>query len=204
MWKWIMLLCVSFATTLSAEINVLAFAGSVRENSMNKKLLWEAANLAAQMQTNVKVIDLKDYPIPLYDGDLEAREGRPANAKQLRQLMIQSDIILIASPEYNASIPAVLKNAIDWTSRGENGGGSREAFKNKSFIIMSTSPGGSGGARGLIHLRTILTDIGGIVAPQQIVVPSCYNAFDEHGQLVNPKIRKEIQQILQKTINSRK
>src|SRR6185295_17663173 len=98
MWKWIVILCIGFSTTLNGEIKVLAFAGSTRENSVNKKLMLEAANLASQMQADVTVIDLKDYPIPFYDEDLEAREGMPAKAKQFRQLMTQSDIILIASP----------------------------------------------------------------------------------------------------------
>jgi chromate reductase len=202
MWRWMMTLCVAFSATLGAETTVLAFAGSTREASVNKKLVAEAASLARQMKANATVIDLRDYPIPLYDADFEAKEGMPANAKQLRQLMIQSQVILIACPEYNGSLPAVLKNAIDWFSRSEAGGSSRDAFKGKKFAIMSASPGSSGGARALVHLRAIIESIGGTVIPQQIVVPDAYNAFDEQGCLKNKNLKQAMQQLVQAAINS--
>lgn len=201
MLKWIIVLCVAFSANLSAEVKVLAFAGSTREDSVNKKLVVEAAKVARQMQSNVTVIDLKDYPIPFYDEDLETNEGMPNKAKQFRQLMIQSDVILIASPEYNGSLSAVVKNTIDWASRGENGGGSREAFKGKKFVIMSASPGSGGGARGLVHLRTIIENIGGTVLFQQVVVPDAYDSFDEQGCLKNEKVKKEIEQLIHTAIN---
>lgn len=201
MWKWMIFLFVAFSGHLSAEIKVLAFAGSTRENSVNKKLVAEAVKIARQMQANVTVIDLKDYPIPFYDEALEAREGMPIKAKQFRQAMIKSDVILIASPEYNGSLSAVLKNAIDWASRSENGGASREAFKGKKFVIMSASPGSSGGVRGLVHLRAIIEDIGGTVLSQQIVVPDAYNVFDEQGHLKNEKVKRDIEQVVQAAIN---
>lgn len=201
MWKWMIILCVVFSANLSAEKKVLAFPGSTRDDSANKKLVVEAAKIARQMQTNVTVIDLKEYPIPFYDEDLEIREGMPTKAKQFRQLMIQSDVILIASPEYNGSLSAVLKNAIDWASRGESGGSSREAFKGKTFVIMSASPGAGGGARGLVHLRTIIENIGGTVLSQQVVVPDAYNAFDDQGHLKDEKVKKEIEQLLRAAIN---
>lgn len=197
MWKWMIVLCVAFSAAINAEPTVLAFAGSTREDSVNKKLVSEAADFARQMGADVTVIDLRDYPIPFYDGDLETREGMPAAAKQMRQLMIQSDLILISSPEYNGSLSAVLKNAIDWASRSEKAGSSREAFKGKTFVIMSAGPGSGGGARGLVHLRSIIEHIGGTVIPQQIVVPNANNAFDEQGHLKSEKLKMEIQQLLQ-------
>lgn len=200
MWKLWIILCIALSANLHAEIKVLAFSGSTREDSVNKKLVIEAANLARQMHANVTMIDLKDFAIPFYDGDLEVRDGMPIKAKQLRQLMVQSDLILIASPEYNGSLSAVLKNAIDWASRSEEGGSSRDAFKGKKFMIMSASPGPSGGARGLGHLRTIIENIGGVVIPQQIVVPDAYRAFDEKGCLKNQKLKIELQQILESVI----
>ncbi len=201
MWKWMIVFCVAFTATLKAEIKILAFAGSTRENSVNKKLISEAAKITCQMEVNVTVIDLKDYPFPFYDADLEAKEGMPTKVKQLRQLLIQNDVILIASPEYNGSLSAVLKNTIDWASRSEAGGSSREAFKGKTFAIMSASPGPLGGALGLVHLRTIIENIGGRVISQQVVVPDAYNAFDEQGRLKNEKIKKEIQLLVQSAID---
>jgi chromate reductase, NAD(P)H dehydrogenase (quinone) len=200
MWKLMTILCIAFSAHLSAEIKVLAFSGSTREGSVNKKLVLEAASFARQMGANVTVIDLKDFALPFYDGDLEAKAGMPEKAKQLRQLMIQNQIIFIASPEYNGSLSAVLKNAIDWATRSENGGSSREAFKGKQFLIMSASPGSTGGTRGLVHLRAILENIGGIVLPQQFALPDAYNAFDEQGLLKDPKLKNELQQIIQSTI----
>jgi chromate reductase, NAD(P)H dehydrogenase (quinone) len=188
--KYLIVLCVAFSTHLSAEVKVLAFSGSTRKDSANKKLIVEAANLVRQKGASVTVIDLKEYTAPFYDGDLEAKEGMPAKAGQFRQLMIQSQVILIASPEYNGSLSAMLKNTIDWASRSEEGKPSREAFKGKIFALMSASPSPIGGARGLAHLRTIIENIGGTVIPQQVVVPDAYNAFDEQGRLKDPKLQK--------------
>ena len=201
MWKWMLVLCAVYSASLSAEIKVLVFSGSTREESFNKKLIAEAALLARQVPAHVTVIDLKNFPIPFYDEDLEKREGMPLKAKQFRQLMIQSDVIMIASPEYNGSLSAVLKNAIDWASRSENGGSSREAFKGKKFVIMSASPGSGGGARGLVHLRTIIENIGGTVLSEQVVVPDAYNAFDEQGHLKNEKVKKDLEMLIHTAIN---
>src|SRR5262245_61507584 len=112
MLKWILMAMLVLAGPLAAETKILAFAGSTRKDSYNKKLVKEAAQIARKCGANVTVVDLKDYPIPLYDGDLEKDEGMPENAKRIRKMMIESDAILIASPEYNGSLPAVLKNVI--------------------------------------------------------------------------------------------
>ncbi|MBA2727180.1 MAG: NAD(P)H-dependent oxidoreductase, partial [Parachlamydiaceae bacterium] len=171
------------------------------EGSLNKKLALNAAEMARQMRASVTFIDLRDYPMPFYDGDLEATMGMPSNVKQLRKHFVESQVILIASPEYNASVSAVLKNAIDWVSRNPNGGGSREAFKDKKVVIMSISPGKNGGARGLSHLRTILEDVSAIVLPQQVSVPNGNSAFDGNGILINLQAKNELQQLLKKAIN---
>src|SRR6185295_2879266 len=96
---------------------ILAFAGSMRKDSFNKKLIRVAAEGARSAGAEVTLIDLKDFPLPVYDGDLEAAEGLPAGAKKLKELFLQNQGLLIASPEYNSSIPGTLKNAIDWVSR---------------------------------------------------------------------------------------
>lgn len=152
------------------------------------------------MGAEVTVVDLKDYPMPFYDGDLEMREGVPDKAKQFRNLMIQNDLILIASPEYNGSLSAVLKNAIDWASRSEAKSYSLDAFKGKKFILLSASPGSSGGARGLVHVKAILENLGGSVIPQQVTVSDGYNAFDDQGKLKNPEVKKELSQLLREAI----
>lgn len=182
--RWIFALCLALSVNLQAETKILAFAGSTQKNSINKKLVADAVR---GMKGKVTLVDLKDYPMPFYDADLETAEGMPEKARAFRKLMLESDVIVIASPEYNGSLSAVLKNTIDWASRTEKGEGSREAFKDKKFIIMSASPGPTGGARGLVHLRTILENLGGKVEPQQVVVPDAYNAFQDDGKLKNQK-----------------
>lgn len=197
MYNWILIVCIAFVATLSAESKVLAFAGSARKDSLNKKLVVEAADLARQAGATVTLIDLKNYPMPIYNGDLEETEGMPGQAKELRQLMIQNAIILISSPEHNGSVSALLKNTIDWASRDPKGGFSREAFQGKKFVLMSASPGSLGGARGLVHLKMILEALGGTVVSPQTALPDAYNAFDAQGHLKSGKIKKELEMSVQ-------
>jgi len=188
-------LFVLAAFPLLAQMNVLVFAGSSREGSYNKKLSQEAAEVARGLGAKVTWIDLKDYPMPFYDADLEAK-GMPVNAKKFRDLMVANDMIVIASPEYNASIPAVLKNALDWASR-QDGNASRSAFKGKKFALLSASPAGSGGARGLVHLRAIIQDVGGEVISEQVSVGAAYNALsDEKMAVVHNQLETELKTLL--------
>lgn len=182
------------------DIKVLAFAGSTRIGSYNQLLVKEAAGMAQQMGAKVKVIDLKDYPMPFFDADLEAQKGMPNKAKELRQLMVQSHVIFIASPEYNASVSAVLKNALDWASRGEEGGASRDAFTGKQFVLLSASPGRGGGARGLVHLQAIIEDVGGAAFPKKFSLPAAYQAFNDQGLLTDSNRRAELQQFVQQAL----
>jgi NAD(P)H-dependent FMN reductase len=123
----------------------------------------------------------------LFDHDLEAEQGIPENGKRLKQLFINHDGLLIACPEYNSSITAVLKNAIDWVSRPVPGEPSLVAFKNKVATLMSASPGALGGLRGLVHVRSILSNIGVIVLPDQIAVAKANEAFNADGSLKDSK-----------------
>jgi NAD(P)H-dependent FMN reductase len=201
MWKWLCIFCVAVSSTvLSAEVKVLAFSGSTREGSVNRKLVNEAANMARQMGANVTVVDLREYQLPFFDEDLEAKEGIPSKGKQLRQLMSQSQVIFIASPEYNGSLSAVLKNTIDWASRDDEEGKPSTAFKGKKFVIMSASPGSRGGVRGLNHLRDILGNVGGTVVTQQFSLPDSYSAFDAQGHLKNAQQKQELQKLVQSAI----
>lgn len=185
-------MCLLLTTELSASPQVLAFSGSTREESFNNRLVLEATSIAEEEGAQVEVINLKSLDIPLYDGDLEKEEGLPEGARKLRTWMKKSDIIIIASPEYNGSVSGVLKNAIDWASRNESQQFSREAFLGKKFLIMSTSPGKGGGKRGLVHLKAIIENVGGTVLPSQIVVPQAYTAFDPEGHLKDETKRSEL------------
>ena len=173
---------------------ILAFAGSTREKSFNKLLVKIAAEGARQAGSEVTCADLRDYLMPIFDEDEEAENGKPDTVKQLKKLMLEHDGFLIASPEYNSSISAVLKNTIDWVSRADDGEapGVLPAFQGKVVTLMSTSPGGLGGLRGLVHLRAILGNIGCIVLPGQVAVGSAYQMFGEDGTLTNEKQQQAI------------
>lgn len=200
--KCLLLACLLFVLPLAAEVKVLALAGSTRKDSYNKKLIQVAADIARQKGAKVTVIDLNDYSMPFYDGDLETKQGLPANAKKLRDLISQNDAVMIASPEYNASISAVLKNTLDWTSRDEKGQFSSDPYKGKKIAIMSASPGKGGGARALVHLRAVLQGVGGDVMKDQVSVPEAFKAFDAKGKLVSAETTKKLQEEVQLLLSS--
>jgi len=166
---------------------ILAFAGSLRRESFNKRLVPIAARAARDAGAEVNVIDLRDFPLPVFDQDLEAEQGMPENGKKLKQLFLDHDGFLIASPEYNSSVTAVLKNTIDWVSRPAPGEPSVVAFRGRAAALMSASPGALGGLRGLVHVRSILGNIGVIVLPDQVAVPKAGEAFNADGSLKDPK-----------------
>ncbi len=177
----------------NGTVRILAFAGSTREDSFNKKLVRVAADGARRAGAEVTVIDLRDYPLPVFDQDLEAEQGLPENARRLKQLMIDHQGFLISSPEYNSSITAVLKNAIDWASRAESSDEPPlSAFAGKVAVLMAASPGGLGGLRGLVHLRSILGNIRVLVLPEQRAVSGAHKAFAEDGSLSDPKQQEAI------------
>jgi chromate reductase len=163
---------------------LLFFAGSSRRGSLNKKLASKAAKLAEQKSVDVSVIDLKDFQMPLYDGDLEAAEGLPENAIKLKKLFVEHDGFYIASPEYNSSFSALLKNALDWISRPhEKDETPLSAFGGKIAAIGSIAPGALGGLRGLVPLRMMLGNIGVHVVPNQVAIPFGFEAFDDEDEL---------------------
>ena len=167
---------------------ILVFGGSLRKDSFNQKLAAIAAEGAREAGAEVTLISLRDFPMPLFDQDLEEEIGKPAEAKRLKELFLNHQGLLIASPEYNSSYSAALKNAIDWVSRGD---GPDEppisALAGKSAVLMATSPGGLGGLRGLVPLRMLLGNLGITLLPDQIAIPSAFQAFGTDGRLVDPK-----------------
>lgn len=165
---------------------ILAFAGSTRKDSFNKKLVKIAAIGAETVGAEVNFIDLADFPMPLFDQDLEQKNGMPSHAKHFKNLLMAHDGFLIASPEYNSAFSAVLKNAIDWASRSEpTDESSLVAFQGKVAAIMATSPSALGGIRGLVHLRLLLSNIGVTVLPQQQTIPFALKAFDDKDALID-------------------
>lgn len=149
---------------------ILAFAGSTRKESYNKQLINIAAAGVREAGGDVTVIDLREFPLPLYDGDLEKAEGVPVHAQTLKKLFKEHHALILASPEYNSSISGVLKNAIDWVSRPFGNEKPMEPFANKLALLFSASPGAMGGMRGLVHLRSILGNMKVLVLPEQLAV----------------------------------
>ena len=180
---------------------ILAFAGSTREASYNKLLVKVAAAGARAAGAEVTYVDLHDLQMPLFDEDLEAKEGMPENARKLKELMVAHDGFLIASPEYNSSVTPLLKNAIDWVSRPAPGEPGLVAFTNKVAVIMSTSPGGLGGLRGLVHLRSILGNINVFVLPDQKAIPQAFEAFNADGRMKDPKQQESVENLGAKLSN---
>jgi NAD(P)H-dependent FMN reductase len=174
---------------------ILAFAGSSRRDSFNKKLVKIAAEGARLAGAEVTYVDFKDLPMPLFDEDLEAEAGIPENVKTFKALMKAHQGLLIACPEYNSSITPLLKNAIDWATRPEPGEPGLICFRDKVAVIMSTSPGALGGLRGLVHVRAILGNIGVLVLPNQKGIAKAHEAFDENGQLKDEQHQQEIHQL---------
>jgi NAD(P)H-dependent FMN reductase len=172
---------------------ILAFAGSTRSGSFNKKLIALAADAARAAGADVTVVDLRDLALPLFDEELEAASGLPEGVKKFKALLRESDGFLIASPEYNSSITAALKNAIDWASRAESEDEPPlAAYRGKVAALCSASPGALGGMRGLVTLRSILGNIGVIVLPDQVCISTAHEAFDEGGKLKDERKEKQI------------
>jgi len=175
---------------------ILAFAGSSREGSWNRRLVRIAAAGAEEAGAEVTLIELADYPLPLMSEDLEAREGMPERAGAFKRLLVEHDGLLIASPEYNGSIPPLLKNALDWASRSEKEGETPMiAFRGKVAAIVSASPGNLGGLRGLLVLRMLLGNLGVLVLPDQRAVSGADRAFSEDGSLADPAIDRVVRRI---------
>ncbi|HMS40536.1 MAG TPA: NAD(P)H-dependent oxidoreductase [Pyrinomonadaceae bacterium] len=166
---------------MTYQPKILAFAGSLRKDSLNKKTVKIAAEGARKAGADVTFIDLKDFPVPIYDGDIEASEGLPENIVKLQELMLEHDGFLIASPEYNGGISGAFKNYIDWTSRppGEMKAGA--CYGGKFAAIMSASPGGLGGIRALPDLRRIIASMGVHVLAEDFALAKAHEAFDEEG-----------------------
>ena len=166
-------------------MRLLFFAGSAREASFNKKLALLGRHIAEANGIEAVFVDLKDYPMPIYNGDLEAAEGPPERASAFKALLGEYQGVFIASPEYNSSVTPLLKNTLDWVTRvrakGETG---LEVFKSRVFAISGASPGYYGGMRSLLNLRQILAvGIGALVIPEQLALPRAMDAFEADGSL---------------------
>jgi NAD(P)H-dependent FMN reductase len=184
--------------------NILVFAGSLRANSFNARLAALAAKELTRLDAAVTLISLADYPLPLYDGNLEAASGVPENAVKLKRLFGLQHGVFIASPEYNASLTPLLKNTLDWISRVREG---REpplaAYRNRVFALGAASNGIYGGMRSLIALRHVLElGCGALVLPEQIAVREAADAFDDMDNLKDERTARLLTATVQRLVEA--
>jgi chromate reductase, NAD(P)H dehydrogenase (quinone) len=186
-----------------AAPKILVLPGSLRTGSHNARLAALACKELMLADADVTRVSLADYPLPIYDADLAAKSGPPANAVKLKQLVMAHRGIFIASPEYNASITPLLKNTIDWISLvRERDEPQLAAYQNRVFALGAASPGRSGGMQSLIALRQVLA-VGcrALVVPEQVTVPNAGDAFDEMDQLKDTRAAAQLKLVVQKLID---
>lgn len=169
---------------------ILAFSGSARRESLNKKLLANVVEATRAAGGEVTLLDFTDLPLPLYNGDLEDKEGMPANAQKFVELILAHQGLLIASPEYNSQMTPLLKNAIDWATRADE-----NPLIGKVAAVVSASPGNFGGVRSMALARQLLTHLGCHVVPVQCILPQADKAFDEEGRLKDERARKHARSV---------
>jgi len=174
-----------------ATPRILAFSGSARKESLNRKFLAIAVVAAREAGGEVTLLDLNDYVLPLYHGDLEDASGLPENAKKLIALIQQHDALLIASPEYNSMITPLLKNTIDWCTRGDD-----NPFTGKVAAVISASPGAFGAVRSLKLAQQLLLHLGCHVVPGQNALSHADKAFDAAGKLTDARSEKSVRALM--------
>ena len=185
-----------------AQSKILVFAGSIRTGALSQRLAAAATKELALLDAEPTLISLSDYPMPIYDGDLEARDGAPENARKLRRMMLAHRGIFIATPEYNASIPPLLKNTLDWVSRiSRDGDQPLRPYSGLTVGLCSTSDGMFAGMRGLYHLRAVLMAVGTQVVTEQCSVGRASVAFNEDGTLKDERSAKMLTAVCQSVIS---
>ncbi|MDP3874533.1 MAG: NAD(P)H-dependent oxidoreductase [Pseudomonadota bacterium] len=177
------------------KARILCFAGSTREASFNRQLALAAARAVEEAGGEATFMDLRDHPLPLYDGDLEASAGLPLGVRPLKELFKSHNGLFIASPEYNGSFSAVLKNTLDWISRPAGDEAGTVPYAGKVAALAAASPGALGGLRGLVHLRAVLQSVGALVLSEQVAVGGASSAFTPEGRLADERL----QQMLDRT-----
>lgn len=172
---------------------ILIVPGSIRSGSYNVRLAGAVYKRLGTMECEPSRISLRDFPMPIYDADLESDQGRPENTDKLARMFHEQDGIILVSPEYNASIPPLLKNTTDWISRiGPKDPSELRPYKNAVFALASASPGRFGGARGLNHLRASLVSIGAMLVSNQLSVVHAGSAFDENEELADDAAKRAL------------
>lgn len=186
---------------MSDKPKILAFAGSIRKESYNQKLIQNAARIAEEAGAEVRLLTREELNLPLFSEDLEA-EGTPPAVKKLKSLFLEHQGLLISAPEYNSSITPLLKNVIDWVSRPVEGQPRLAEYQGKTAGLLAASPGGLGGLRGLVHVRDILGNIGVHVIPAQAAISQAHEAFDDDGNLTDESAQKRVRSVVEDLVET--
>ena len=185
-----------------SALKILVIPGSLRTGSLNARLAAVAAHELAQSGAEVTRISLADYPLPIYDGDLQAKSGVPKHAVNLKRMMSAHHGVLIVTPEYNSSVPALVKNTIDWVSRVQDVHETRgQVFRERVFAVASASGGRLGGARALSALRLILSACHATVIANQLALPFADQAYDEMDKLKNSADSEALKALVRQLID---
>ena len=185
-----------------SALKILVIPGSLRTGSLNAKLAAVAAHALAQQGAEPTRISLSDFPLPIYDGDLQAKSGVPKHAVNLKRMMSAHHGVLIVTPEYNSSVPALVKNTIDWVSRVQDSHEARgQVFRERAFAIASASGGRLGGSRALAALRLILSACHAVVIPNQLALPFAEDAYDDTDRLKHPADIEALQALVRQLID---
>jgi chromate reductase, NAD(P)H dehydrogenase (quinone) len=170
-----------------SALKILVIPGSLRTGSLNARLAAAAVDELVRGEVDVARISLGDFPLPIYDGDLETKAGVPKHAINLKRMIGSHDGVLLVTPEYNSSLPALLKNAIDWVSRVQDASETKgQVFRQRPFAIAAAAAGRLGGTRCLAALRLILSACGATVIPNQLALSFADQAYDEMDRLKHP------------------
>ena len=185
-----------------SALKILVIPGSLRTGSHNARLAASAAREFAQAGVDVTRISLGDFPLPLYDGDLQTRSGVPKNAINLKRMIGAHQGVLIVTPEYNSSVPPLLKNTIDWVSRVQDAQEARgQVFRQRTFAIAAASESRLGGTRALAALRLVLTACHAAVIPNQLALPFAAEAYDDMDRLKHPADREALGAMVRQLID---
>lgn len=176
-------------------IKILAFAGSGRKDSVNKKVVAVAAQGAREAGAEVTIVNLEDFDMPIFTEDLEAEHGMNKGGQAFKELLMSHDGFLISSPEYNSSYSGLFKNAIDWASRQTGDEKPMAAYRGKVAAIMAASPGALGGMRVLVVLRMLLENLGTMVLPTQKSISAAFDKFDAQGNITDEKAEKALKNL---------
>jgi chromate reductase len=185
-----------------SALKILVIPGSLRSGSLNAKLAAVAAHELAQAGAEVSRISLADFPLPIYDGDLQAKSGVPKNAVNLKRMIGAHHGVLLVTPEYNSSVPPLVKNTIDWVSRVQDPHEIRgQVFRDRVFAIAAASGGRLGGSRALAALRLILSACQATVIPNQLALSFAEHAYDDMDHLKHPADIEAMQAMVRQLID---